>query len=102
MLIDMHEDKRQSEDWLNQDSEPDLDATAIAEQLFHGFEDCGAEFCGSREICGSDACYCIRAQFKSKAHYDLYCELRPQHAKVLAMALLAKAVKIHAVEELND
>ena len=89
-LIDIHEDKQQAETWMA--SEPEMTWQAIDELIdfaIHGIKTCEG-FCGSREMLGEDACFCIRARFPSNEHYFLYLELRKLAKDLTTFALIAK------------
>ena len=70
-MIDVREDKKQAEDWLD-NGNGEMDADTLNFIAINGFENCGRKPCFSAKACGSDACFCIRATFPSREHYQLY------------------------------
>ena len=50
------------------------------------------EDCHSRQICGEDACACVRAIFPTPQHYEFYLETREFFLQSLAGATFAAVV----------
>ena len=89
--FDPREDQRQLEQWLCEDESSELNLELIADKVINGFERC-EEHCPSRNHCGSDGCYCVRANFPTPQHYETYKELMRDASKVIAINLLAKVL----------
>ena len=89
-MIDVREDKKQAEDWLD-NGNGEIDADTLNFIAINGFEDCGRNPCFSARACGSDACFCVRATFPSREHYQLYLALRERYLMWLSLGLLGAA-----------
>lgn len=90
MTFDIREDKRQLDEWLCADEPKDLDLNLVAYKLINGFERC-EDYCSSRNNCGEDGCYCIRANFPTPKHYETYKQMMPDASKVIALRILSVA-----------
>ena len=92
-MIDIHEDKKQSESW--QEANPENALMSIKQLLMlaiNGLDVCD-DYCGSRERLGQENCFCVRANFPTQNHYFLYLELRELAKKLAAFALTAELSK---------
>ena len=92
-MIDIHEDKKQSEKW--QEAKPERALMSIKQLLLvaiNGLDVCD-DYCGSRERLGQENCFCVRANFPTQDHYFLYLELRALAKKLAAFALTAELTK---------
>lgn len=87
---DQETEERAAEVWLNEGS-GEMDADAINLLAVTGFNDCGREFCLSRNYVGEDACACVRAIFPSRDHYQLYLCLRERYLELLKLGLIGAA-----------
>tara|TARA_E500000178_G_C16704703_1_gene609886 strand:+ start:119 stop:451 length:333 start_codon:yes stop_codon:yes gene_type:complete len=61
-----------------------------------GFRHC-IEFCPSRETCGKDACFCVRASFDHPSFYSLYKLGRKKYLELLSLGIIA----INAQEDIS-
>ena len=89
-MIDVREDKKQAEDWLD-NGNGEMDADTLNFIAINGFENCGRKPCFSEKACGSDACFCVRATFPSRDHYQLYLTLRERYLMWLRLGILGAA-----------
>tara|TARA_Y100000385_G_C12513048_1_gene392149 strand:+ start:168 stop:494 length:327 start_codon:yes stop_codon:yes gene_type:complete len=89
-MIDVRDDKKQAEDWLD-NGNGEMDADTLNFIAINGFEDCGRKPCFSAKACGSDACFCVRATFPSREHYQLYLALRERYLMWLKLGLIGAA-----------
>ena len=82
-------DKESAERWLNINEEDvSIEIADLAYLICNGFERCEYH-CESREICGDDACRCVRSIFPSPTAYEVYTDYREQYKKMeLAARLL--------------
>ena len=97
MIFDSREDKRQLEQWLCEEEPQHLDHTLIATKIINGFEQC-TDHCPSRNNCGSEGCYCVRANFPTPQHYEIYKQMLPNASKMVAVHILANAIDNHIKE----
>ena len=75
MLIDKQIDLEQKEAWEESIEEWDINNDEFIALCANGFSGCSG-FCSSREICGEDSCFCIRAYFAKPHCYQLYLSFR--------------------------
>ena len=92
-MIDMQEDKKAAELWLEEsDPEQEMDVHALVYLAATGFQECPG-FCASRDYCEGEACFCKRAVFPSFEHYTLYESLRELYLKWAKLAVLSGKTK---------
>jgi hypothetical protein len=91
MTFDPREDKRQMEEWVSTEEPDQIDLDLVAEKIINGFEQC-EEYCFSRNNCGDDMCYCIRANFPTPKHYDTYKEMMLDASKIVAIRILSNVI----------
>lgn len=89
-MIDIQEDKKQSLAWL--DSNEEMTKDELVALAITGHAACEG-YCGSREVCGEDACFCVRAHFATPSHYALYVEMRKLAKAITAIAKIAEMNK---------
>ena len=90
-LFNAPEEQRQHEEWVCADESQPIDYVLIANKVVDGFEMC-EEHCSSRNICGVDGCYCLRANFPTPRHYEIYKQVKADTSQVIAFQILAKAL----------
>ena len=93
-MIDLNEDMKQAEAWLN-NTEGEMSEDQLIYLAATGFEDC-PDFCGSKKYCKYEACSCIRATFPTPDHYHLYLLMRSQAIEWLKQGIIANAVSKEA------
>ncbi len=93
-MIDLKEDMKQAEVWLN-NTEGEMSEDQLIYLAATGFEDC-PDFCGSKKYCKDEACSCIRATFPTPDHYHLYLLMRSQAIEWLKQGIIANAVSKEA------
>ena len=73
--FDQETEERAAEVWLNEGS-GEMDADAINLLAVTGFNDCGREFCFSRNYVGEDACACVErySHQETTTNYICVCE----------------------------
>ena len=87
MVFDPREELRQLAEWHLEETHEGLDVELIVTKVVTGFERC-EDFCSSKEVCGEDCCYCIRSNFPSPQHYEMYKELTRDASKLTALSIL--------------
>lgn len=90
-MIDINIDKKQSNAWLEDNRNGAMSRQELVSLAITGIERC-EDFCGSREVCGEDACFCVRAYFPTPAHYFLYQELRKIAKTITSASLIAETI----------
>ena len=91
MIFDAREDKRQRDDWLCTEEPDELDLDFVASKIINGFTRCD-DYCVSRNNCGDDGCYCIRANFPTPNHYDTYKQMMQNASQIIAIRILADVI----------
>ena len=92
MLIDKQIDLKQKEEWEDSDEAWEMPTDEFIALCAKGFSSCSG-FCSSREICGEDSCYCVRAYFANPTCYQLYLTFREFYLKNLNQKLAIDIAK---------
>ena len=98
-MIDLNEDMKQAEVWLN-NTEGEMSEDQLIYLVATGFEDC-PDFCGSKKYCKDEACACIRATFPTPDHYHCYLLLRSKFLEWTKQGIIAGAIYKDAFDELK-
>ena len=98
-MIDINEDMKQAEVWLN-NTEGEMSEDQLIYLAATGFEDC-PDFCGSKKYCKDEACACIRATFPTPDHYHCYLLLRSKFLEWTKQGIIAGAIYKDAFDELK-
>jgi hypothetical protein len=86
-IADIKRELKEAEEWDN--AEGGIDRIDLIDLSKKGIDTCTG-FCASREYCGEDRCYCIRARFESPQTYQLYKHCREYFINNLAIAVIAE------------
>lgn len=95
------DEKRRMIEWQQCSSEEYMTLENIVAISERGIERC-QEDCLSRQICGEDACACVRSIFPTPQHYELYREARDFFLKTLAKATFAALISERIGDKTND
>ena len=68
---DFYEEREEAEAWLRGESTEELQIDDFVEIVCRGHGTC-ADSCLSRDVCGEEACLCIRSVFPTPEHYETY------------------------------
>lgn len=104
MLIDKQIDLEQKEEWEESKETWEMTTDEFIALCAKGFSNCSG-FCSSREICGEDSCYCVRAYFANPTCYQLYLTYREFYLENLNQKLatdVAKGGEYYSLMENED
>jgi len=99
-MIDIREDMKQAEIWLNK-TEGEMSEEQLIYLAATGFEEC-PDYCGSKKYCEDGACACIRATFPTPDHYHFYLALRKQFLEWIKQGIVAGSVNKEALSKLEE
>ena len=97
-MIDMRQDMKQAEVWLNK-NEGEMSEDQLIYLAATGFE-C-VDSCQSKKYCKDEACACIRATFPTPDHYHCYLLLRSKFLEWTKQGIIAGAIYKDAFDELK-
>ena len=92
IYIEKKEEERLVELWEKAKKDWGITPDSLLELVKHGVVYC-EDYCNSREVCGSGACFCIREIFPSRECYEIYLFLRELHLEGVEKELFFRILK---------
>lgn len=100
--MDLFKELQEKDEWEHGDSSDGMTVDEITTLAKRGLGRCPEDDCFSREVCGEDACRCVRTAFPTPQHYKVYLDARDFFQTSLAKAALAAFVSESIQGEKND